>query len=193
MIYLGEFLNSKFLASTNKAMATIAVLLGLATGGLGIATLVERSKIGSMKAEITSKSKAVVEAQEAVKVAKSQPAVEKVPVGLHAIGVFQSRVNKLSIDNKCQLTQFQASDQMNPFISTFTNTQPVGGWTQVEVKMNLQGTTHAVIQTLRDFDKLNIPYEFTSLEISRVLASPTGEATITANVSLRVITIPGGA
>ena len=46
---------------------------------------------------------------------------------------------------------------------------------------------------LKDIDTMGIPYEFTSVEMTRVQASATGEATVSANVSLRVLTIPGGA
>jgi hypothetical protein len=83
---------------------------------------------------------------------------------------------------------------MNPFISTFsTGAQSNGNWTQVEVKMNLVGPTRAVVSTLEGMADTGIPYEFTSLEMSRTQASPTGEATVSANVSIRVLTVPGGA
>jgi len=193
-MYIGEWLNAKFLSHLNKALIVVLALFGLAVAALGIGAILERSKISSMKEEIATKSKAIVDAQDAVKKAKQRPVAEKVPTGLAAVGAFQTRLNKLVTENKCSLTQFQASDQMNPFISTFSSTgQTAGSWMQVEVKMNLQGTTQSVMQTLRGMDGLGIPYEFTSLEMSRSQASATGEATVGANVSLRVLTIPGGA
>jgi hypothetical protein len=194
MMYIGEYLNSKFLANLSKAMIVIAIIFGLAVGALGVGALLERGKISSMKDEIAMKSKQIVDAQEQAKKDKDKPQTEKLPTGLAAVGAFQTKLNKLAVGNTCAVTQFQASDQMNPFISTFaTGAAASGSWTQVEVKMNLQGTTRAVIGTLRDLDTLGIPYEFTSLELSRTQASATGEATISANVSLRVLTIPGGA
>ncbi|HVT11077.1 MAG TPA: hypothetical protein VHE55_02325 [Fimbriimonadaceae bacterium] len=193
MMYIGEIFNSRFLASLNKALIVMAVVFGLGIGALSVAAMLQGSSINSMKEEIESKSKAIVAAQEAAKLEKEKPASEKVPNGLAAVSAFQTRLNKLVVNNKCLLTQFQASDQMNPFVSTFSSAAANGPWTQVEVKMNLQGSTQAVVETLKDLDQIGIPYEFTSVEMSRTQASATGEATIGANVSLRVLTIPGGA
>ncbi|HWA81935.1 MAG TPA: hypothetical protein VG820_00775 [Fimbriimonadaceae bacterium] len=193
MMYIGEFFNSRFLTSMNKALIVMAAVFGLGIGALGVAAMLQGSNVNSMKQEIESKSKAIVAAQEAAKIEKAKPAADKVPNGLAAVSAFQTRLNKLVADNKCSLAQFQASDQMNPFVSTFSSTSVNGPWTQVEVKMNLQGSTQAVVETLKDLDQIGIPYEFTSVEMSRMQASATGEATVGANVSLRVLTIPGGA
>lgn len=194
MIYIGEHLNSRSLAGLNKALIGTAALFGLAVAALGIGAMMRGGEITSMKDEIAAKSKAITDAQEAAKLEKQKPASEKLPAGLGAISAFQTRINKLVADNKCALTQFQASDQMTPFVSTFSATAVNGGpWTQVEVKMNLQGTTQGVVETLKDLDQIGIPYEFTSVEMSRTQASAKGEATVSANVSLRVLTIPGGA
>ena len=165
MMYIGEFLNSKLLAKLNKGLVVLAVLFGLAAGGLGVGAFMESTKVHEMKDEIASKSKAIVDAQNAATDAKNKPAVDKLPTGVAIVGLFQTRLNKLISDNKCTLSQFQASDQMNPFVSTFSasGTQP-GSWGQVEVKLNIQGTTMAVIETLKDLDSIGIPYEFTSLE-----------------------------
>jgi hypothetical protein len=194
MMYLGEFLNSKFLASLNKTLVVMAVLFGLTVGALGIGAILERGRIGSMKDEIAAKSKAIVDVQEQAKIAKQKPAGERLPVGLAAVGAFQTKLNKIAADAHCAVTQFQASDTMNPFISTFSATAPPASvWTQVEVKINLQGTTPAIIGALKELHSTHIPYEFTSLELSRTQASATGEATVSANISMRVLTIPGGA
>jgi hypothetical protein len=194
MMYIGEFLNNRFLANLNRAMLGVAAIMGVALIGLGATAFMEQSKIASMKEEISIKSKAIADAQAAAKAEAEKPAKEKIPTGLAAIGAFQTRVNRLAGDHGCSVTQFQASDQMNPFISTFgTGEQSNGAWTQVEVKLNLLGTTRAVIDTLNGLAGNGIPFEFTSVEMSRTQASPTGEATVTANVSLRVLTIPGGA
>jgi hypothetical protein len=194
MMYLGEFLSQRLLTNLNRAMMAIAAMIALALIVLGGTTLLEQGKIASMKEEISVKSKAIADAQEAAKLEASKPAAEKIPTGLAAIGAFQTRVNKLASGHGCSVTQFQASDQMNPFISTFgTGEQANGAWTQVEVKMTLLGTTRSVIETLSNLATNGIPFEFTSLEMSRTQASPTGEATVSANVSLRVLTVPGGA
>lgn len=194
MMYFGEFLNSKFLGTLNKALVVMLVLFGLTVGALGISAMLERNRIGSMKDEIAAKSKSIVELQEQAKLDKQKPTAEKVPSGLAAVGAFQTKLNKLAADNHASVTQFQASDTMNPFVSTFSTTAPgMGTWTQVELKINLQGTTAAVISTLKQMDTVNIPYEFTSVELSRIQAAPTGEATVSANVTMRVLTIPGGA
>lgn len=194
MMYIGELFNTRVLGNLNRALLGVAGLFGLLLLGLGAMTFFDQSKIASMKEEISVKSKAIVDAQEAAKAEAAKPPSEKIPTGLAAIGVFQTRVNKLASSHGCSVTQFQASDQMTPFISTFsTGEQSNGAWTQVEVKLNLLGTTRSVIETMNSLAETGIPFEFTSLEMSRTQASPSGEATVSANVSLRVLTIPGGA
>jgi hypothetical protein len=194
MMYVGEFLSSKTLNTLNRLLVSLAAIVALAAAGLGVSAFLERTKVSSMKEEITNKSKAIVEAQTQAKLEKEKPAAEKLPSGLAAVSAFQTKLNRLTASHGCSLTQFQASDQMNPYISTFqAAAQAAGTWTQVEVKMNLMGGTGAVIGTLKDLDTMGIPYEFTSLEMSRTQASDMGEATVSANVSLRVLTIPGGA
>lgn len=194
MTYIGEYLNTKLLGNLNRAMIALAALFAVAVATLGVLAFAERGKVASMKEEIANKSKAIVDFQAAAKEEKGKPATEKIPKGLAAIGLFQTKLNRLAAQKGCALAQFQASDQMNPFISTFSTTAPAAGnWTQVEVKMNLVGTTRSVVETLKDLSSLNIPYEFTSVEMSRTQASANGEATVNANISLRVLTIPGGA
>jgi len=192
-MYFGEFLNSKLLGKLNKGLLVLAILFGLAAAGLGVGAVLESSKVHSMKEEIASKSKAIVDAQEAQKEEKAKPVGDKLPMGTAMVGLFQTRLNKLVSDNSCTLSQFQASDQMAPFVSTFTATPSTGSFGQVDVKMVLLGPTRAVIQTLKDIDTLGIPYEFTSVEMSRTQVSTAGEATVSANVSLRVLVISGGA
>lgn len=194
MMYVGELINTRSLGNINRAFLVVGGLVVLGLGALGVSGLLESRKIASMKEEITVKSKAIADAQISAKEEAAKPATEKIPSGLAAIGLFQTKLNTLASTNQCAITQFNASDQMNPFISTFTTgTQANGNWTQVEVKMNLVGPTRSVINTLKGLADTGIPYEFTSLEMSRTQASPTGEATVSANVSIRVLTVPGGA
>ncbi|MFI5385432.1 MAG: hypothetical protein ACHQ50_04850 [Fimbriimonadales bacterium] len=193
MMYVGEHLNARFVAGLHKAVILLGGLFVLAVAVLGIGGFLESSRIRSMKDEISAKAKSIEDAQAAAKNAKQKPTVEKLPNGLAAVSAFQTRLNKLAGTNGCAITQFQASDQMNPFISTFSAAGQAGGaWTQVEVKVNLSGSTQGVVQTLRDLDQTGIPYEFTSLEMSRAQASSSGVATVGAAVSLRVLTLPGG-
>jgi hypothetical protein len=192
-MYIGEALNSKTLAGLTKALLVVGALFALTIGALGISAFMEHAKVGSMKQEIATKQKAIVEAQEAAKTTANEPKHEAVPKGLNAVNAFQGRLNKLAKDNGASITQFNGSDQMNPFVSTFSSGAQAGSsWVQVDVKFNLQGTAKTVLDSLSNLDKIGIPYEFTSLEISRLTVSATGQATISANVSVRVLTIPGG-
>lgn len=193
MIYVGECLNPKCQEHLRKAVIALGALFTIAMAILGLGGLAESLKIAGMKDEIAEKSKIIADAQAAAHLANAKPAV-KIPIGLAAAGAFQDRFNKLASGNGCAITQYQASDQMNPYVSTFSNAGAgQGPWGQIDVKVNLAGPTQAVVQTLRNLGGLGIPYEFTSLEMSRAQVSPSGAATINAALSLRVLTLGGGA
>jgi hypothetical protein len=192
MNYLGEHLSPKLLQQVNKTLMILGGVFGLAVAALAVTTYLNSCALTDSKEQI-------VRTKEAIRTAEEQrdqgtKTRSTVPRGLAAIGDFQNRLTKIARTRGCSIAQFQASDQTNPYISTFTvGAQANGNWVQVEAKMNLQGTTSAVVGTLQDMPDIGIPFEFSSVEMSRTQASPTGEATVTANVSIRVLTVAGGA
>lgn len=193
MSLFGEKLSPKLLSQVKRTFAVTCTIFGLSVAGFAISTFMKAGHVSSMKQEIESKVKQIAQAEKNKEEQKALP-VNDVPKGLGAIGAFQTRITQLARTKSCAIAQFQASDQSTPYISTFASGAQVNGsWMQVEVKMNLQGSTQAVIGTLKDMSTLNIPFEFTSVEMSRTQVTPTGDATITANVSIRVLITAGGA
>lgn len=192
MMYIGELLNPRSLRSLRRALIGVAAVFAISAAVAGASVLMANRKITAMKAEIASKQDAITDAKASAKEAQANPQTQ-VPRGLAAVDAFQSRLNKIAHEEGATVTEFNGSDQMNPFISAFATDAPQDGtWAQVEVRVNLQGTTQAVVNTLKNLDRSGLAYEFTSLEMSRAQASATGEATVTANVGLRVLTLPGG-
>jgi hypothetical protein len=191
--YIGDLVSDRTLGTLNRVVAVSAGLLALTITVIGVSGLLASNQIASMKEETAIKSKAVLASQEQAKIENSKPASERAPSGLGAVGAFQTKLNRLTAAHGCSLAQFQASDQMTPYISSFSSSAVASGnWMQVDVKLNLMGGTSSVIGALKDLNTIGIPYEFTSLEMNRVRASDMGEASVSANVSLRVLTIPGG-
>jgi len=134
----------------------------------------------------------IVDAQNATKQSKQKPAADHVPLGNAAVGAFQMRLTKLAGRQQMRLDPVPGFGPDDTFhLDLCGGAQASGTWVQVEVKINLQGTTRAVMDTLRNLDKVGIPYEFTSLDMSRTTASASGEATVTANVSLESAYDPG--
>lgn len=192
MTYIGEFLNPRSLRALRRALVVFAVVFAMVVAVAAGSVLIAKGKVAAMKSEIATKQDAITEAKASLKQAEANPQTQ-VPRGLAAVDAFQSRLNKIAHEQGATVTEFNGSDQMNPFITAFATDAPQDGtWAQVEVRVNLQGTTLAVVNTLKNLDRTGLAYEFTSLEMSRAQASTTGEATVTASVGLRVLTLPGG-
>jgi hypothetical protein len=64
---------------------------------------------------------------------------------------------------------------------------------QVEVQFSVRGKLVDVVNTVRSFSEQQVPFEYNSVDFNRVEVTRNGTATVSAKISLRVLTrVPGG-
>lgn len=130
-----------------------------------------------------------------IKLAELQTVVAKgegivapdLPRGLAAIGAFQSALEKAAAQAKCALTEFTSSRTPAAYLSRYSKDAPGTTWSQVEVKLQLQGTARSILQTLDALAGLDIPFEMVSVDLTRQATRDRTEATLSANVELNVL------
>ena len=191
MIYLGELVNPRFSAMLGRTLLGLGAVCAMTLTYLGVESIAERGRAGSLEAAIQTRARKIARTY-LTNGAGGVPS-GKVAAKAGAINEFQFLVSKLAAANGCQIARFQASDRIVPFVSAFSHPPAKTPWGQIEVTLNLSGTTPAVTDTLRGLNRLHVPFEFSSLDLSRAQASAAGRATISANVTLHLITMPGGA
>lgn len=184
MILSSEFLSKRLVAVLNQALLVGGLMLGLVVGGLGTSLLIQRSRLEPIKQSIDARASSF-----GLPKRLADKSDESIPTGLTAVNLFQTRLSRVAESNGCSVEHFIASDQLGRFVSAYAPaTQAQSSLGQIDIKLQLKGSTSTVIQTLKDFHSLGLPYEFNSVELTRTQASPKGVATIRADVSLRLLT-----
>ena len=89
------------------------------------------------------------------------------------------------------LDEFQAATEELPYLTAYAADANDPGWTQVPVKLTLQGRSTAVVATVAALRALDVPFEIDTLEIARRSADHTGMATVSALVGMRVLVYKG--
>lgn len=105
----------------------------------------------------------------------------------NSVADFQGAIQARSNARGCDLTEFQASSTATPYVDRFKKTTEKSDWQQLDAKFVLRGRQASVIASLEDLSSQPVPFEFTSLELARVLTDTSGEATVEARVELRIL------
>jgi hypothetical protein len=113
------------------------------------------------------------------------------PGGSAAVSAFQWGMAQVAAKHGCTVTEFQSSGSTSPYLSKFTKETPNTTWGQVDIKSQLQGRAADVIATLAELKSLDIPFEFSVIEISRQDVTKEG-ASVTALVEFSILIQPEG-
>lgn len=112
-----------------------------------------------------------------------------------AVRAFQAALQKAVTEAECEMTLFQASPQITPFLSRFLKgaeaAQPTK-WQQVGVNAKIKGRIQNIMSALETIRHAPIPFELDSIHFQRVGATRAGSAIVEASMELRVLSQGGG-
>lgn len=109
--------------------------------------------------------------------------------GLAAAGVFQARMEETARKHAVELSEFRSGTDLTPFLTAYAKDTPNEGWTQIEAKATVRGRLIDVMGCLTDLSHQAIPFEFDSVEMTRVMGG-NGQILVAANLMMRVLTRP---
>jgi hypothetical protein len=174
------------------------VLIGLSVGSalfaawLGISTYM----LSKRRAEALESTKAHQASLSELRSVVSRAGARKadaIPEGFAAVSAFQAGIESCAETRSCTITEFQAGAEIMPFLTRFKKDTPASEWGQVEVQFSVRGKLVDVVNTVRSFSEQQVPFEYNSVDFNRVEVTRNGTATVSAKISLRVLTrVPGG-
>ena len=166
---------------------------GLLTISLGVLLIQGFSSKQSTHAanEMTlGMQKRLQEDQEKIEKAKNLKGVLMTD-GLQAAGTFQARFEAQAKKHNIEMAEFRSGTDLMPFLSSYAKDTANDGWSQIECRCTMRGKLADLMSTLKDVSREGIPFEFDSIELTRVLGEP-GAILVTANVGMRVLTKASG-
>ncbi len=108
--------------------------------------------------------------------------------GLKAVGQVQEFIEKSAENANCELSEFQAGSDILPYLSRFSRDTAQKGWGQIDATATLKGTLPQIVAMLQSFSGQKNPVELDSIELTRTVVDKSGTSTLTAKLSIRVLT-----
>ncbi len=137
------------------------------------------------------------EIQEAKRLIQEGRSARSLPK-MDAIGgvrAFQAALQKSATQAGCEVTLFQASPQITPFLSRFLkgaeSVKPTN-WQQVGVSAKIKGNIQKIMSVLEELRHTPIPFELDSLTFQRIGTTRNNTAIVEASMELRVLSQGGG-
>lgn len=168
---------------TTLASGAVAGLALLVIGFLAFRT--QRSCDDAVQALGTTR-KAIADAESLVQQAAGTPVAARSETTESATR-FRAALQRIAKFHRCSVIEFQAAPEVQPFITRFANDTNVQGWSQVDVMVSIRGSVRDAVATLADLASNDVPFELSSIEITRDAVSPNGDATVIVRTQLRVL------
>lgn len=108
-----------------------------------------------------------------------------------AVSTLRATLAVLAAQKGITLSEFQASTEEAPYLTVYAADANDPGWTQVPVKVALQGRSTAVIAAVAALRKMDVPFEIDTLELSRRSTDTSGMARVAAQIGMRVLVYRG--
>lgn len=176
-----------------RARLALKVILGLTCGVLvlsGGRYLQAQMVAADLTDRVRTQSKTLSDLRRAaVKPAETAPASSSVIDD--AVVKVQTALERNARATNCQITEFQASPDRTPYLSSFTLETNHPDWEQVQVHVTLTGTVSGAFATVEGLRKSGVPIEPDSIELARQKFDEHRHSVVTLRLSFRVLTRMG--
>lgn len=184
-------LTTAFATKLTKVLYGI-IALGVALAAwFGINMFIASSAYSEVSRSTVELRKRLAEEQKVIEEANQMPAPNQ-PSGLASVAVFQSALEQVAKANDCALTEFTTSRTPSPFLSRYSKAAPQGDCSQVEVKLQLTGTARSLIRAIESLTSLEIPFELSTMELTRQATVRRDEALLNSSIELNIVLPPTG-
>ena len=190
-------IRSLYMADANTLKVLNRVLTGLVVVSCVLAiwwsgsTIMLRAEQNSLRDQITADKNALAESTRAVLDAKSRTKPLSKDTG-NVVARFQVLIEQAAIRNGCTVEEYVVTGEPAPYISRYTNGQ-AAGWLQVDVRTSISGSTSGIMQALKSMAEAEVLYEYASLDLQRLNNDSAGNATLTAQLDLKLLQKQEGA
>lgn len=171
------------------ALAVISIF-GFGAIAFGVLAIVAGSRASEQEARI----KALVAEQKKLEDVLDE-AQRKGAVGVddhsRAVAAFQRSVSRLAQSLDCELNEFLASTDIQPFLTRFEKQPGTNGWSQIEAQVTLTGPARFIHEVLGRLAEQDVPIEFNSVLINREDVDEAGSR-VKAKILLRILVQAGG-
>jgi hypothetical protein len=175
---------------TRLATYLASASLGLALAILGGMAMVGSSAAANHEAKAKTLDEEIAAVQAVLEEARSKASTSVRTQSL-AVADFQQSVTALAGANGCELAEFLASTDVQPFLSRFVKQGQMAGWSQMEVQVTLLGPSASVLHVLGQLAEQSVPIEFNNLQIAREKVTEAGTV-VRAKAMLRILVQTGG-
>jgi len=112
----------------------------------------------------------------------------QIPESKRTLAAFQSAANAAASRHGLILNELMINQEVQPYLSKYTNDNPPAGWQQVAVRMTLAGRVQDMFAALEEMKGAEVPFEIDVIDVNRATVDrQTGAATVTTQVQLRVL------
>ncbi len=175
----------------HRARKVLKVILGLTCGALvlsGGRYLQAKMVTADLADRVRMQSKTLADLrQAAVKPTETRPTSPAIRED--AIVKVQTALERNARAAKCEISEFQASPDRAPYLSSFTLETNHADWEQVQVHVTLSGSVSAVFTTVEGLRKCGVPIEPDSIELARKsFDEHKKHSVVTLRLSFRVLT-----
>ncbi len=179
-------------AAKMARFAAFAVMFAFGIGALGFGVLgfVANSRATGEEARSKALQNEVARIRGVLTEAESRDAVG-IDDQSRAVAALQRSVAQLSRAYDCQLVDFLASTDAQPYLTRFEKHGASNGWSQIEAQFTVQGKTRFVLELLIQLANQSTPIELNSVQLNREDVSDSGSS-IRAKVQLRILVQGGG-
>lgn len=135
---------------------------------------------------LDSTRKAIAEAETLVRQAATTPTTSRTETTESATRL-RAALQRIAKLHQCSVIEFQAAPEVQPFVTRFANDTNVQGWNQVDVMLSIRGAVRDAVATLVDLASNDVPFELSTVEITRDAVDRNGDATVIVRTQLRVL------
>jgi hypothetical protein len=174
----------------HRARTALKVILGVTCGALvlsGGRYLQAQMVTADLADRVRMQSKTLSDLRRAaVKPTETSP--NSSSIREDAIVKVQTALERNARAANCEITEFQASPDRAPYLSSFTLETNHPDWEQVQVHVTLSGTVSAAFATVEGLRKCGVPIEPDSIELARQKFDEHRHSVVTLRLSFRVLT-----
>jgi hypothetical protein len=177
-----------------RLLLTTWLCLGAFTVWTIIQWAASSSSASRTSVEITYLEAEIQEAKRLIQEGRNARSLPRMDA-ISAVRSFQAALQKSATERGCEVTLFQASPQITPFLSRFLkgadSVKPTN-WQQIGVSAKIKGSIQKIMSTLDALRQAPIPFELDSIVFQRVGTTRANTAIVEASMELRVLS-QGGA